>query len=107
MHIVVYNNTDQKNHIQIGLLFNAEKTKTNLILEQGSQVLITKIIDGNEILNYLQPITYPELNVMPQLTVEKSIDEMVAHTRYLADVFGTKAQQKIIEHLIKRVYAHR
>lgn len=107
LHIIAFT-TPQNPSIQIGAIFD-ERQMTNIDIGQGCSVLKTFVLDGTKLYDQLKPINPPAKEEIPQIIEPKtseqiSLANMITGTKYLADKYGTKLEQKHITNLIARIY---
>jgi len=107
LHIVVYKNLLPG--IQVAFQIN-ELTTTTINLTSGVEILRTAVLDGSKLLEVLEvPKTSPEAVqcVLEHVKVEeakaKTLEEMVAHTRFLVAEYGTENEKRYIGKFLEKV----
>lgn len=111
LHVIVFKNSLPG--IQLGFTID-DKTTTTINMTQGVQILRTLVLSGDKLVEALDGVkTCPEAPhevsqcVLEHVQVEeekaKSLEEMVAHTRYLVGEYGTENEQRYIEKFLTKV----
>ena len=115
IHVVAFK-TQINPNIQIGTFIN-ENALTSLNIGNGVQICATLVLNGNKVLEGLSPTqeiqTRPEAPQKPtELVLEvekyvknkqKSLEEMVASTRYLVGEYGTESEKRYIGKFLEKV----
>lgn len=108
LHIIAFT-TSQNPAIQLAANIS-ENRLISLNIGQGVKVLDTLILDGEKLQTQLSD---PLLEIIEEKEKEEvkiedekqiSIKKMIVSTKYLAETYGSKLEQKHITNLIKKVY---
>jgi len=115
IHIVAYK-TPLISNVQLGAFMN-EQALTSLNVGQGVEICATLVLSGQKVLEGLSPTQdvktppeAPQKATEARLEVEKyvknkkkSLEEMVAGTRYLVGEYGTENEKRYIGKFLEKV----